>query len=383
MNGYRLIRAVSDHEPAIRPTYVEVDLGAVAHNARVLGQVSGNKLFAVVKADAYGHGALPVARRLADDGGVFGFAVSLVEEGVELREGGIEEPILVMGPSQRGGERELIEHQLWPMVSSLSSLRALARVAEERLTELAVHLKLDTGMGRLGFDESGLVKALDLITEVGPLRLGGVATHFACADSDDPDDESSMTRRQLERFRGCLAAAEVDPAVMRHAANSAACLHHPDAHFEAVRPGLALYAAGPASGDDRFRTTTRLVSAITQIRTAEVGDTVSYGALWKAERASRLAVVPVGYADGLPRSLTGKAEALVGGRRAPVVGAVSMDITVLDITDFSDATIADEVVFLGRQDHAEITIGEFAERAGLSHYEVTCGISKRVPRRYR
>jgi alanine racemase len=381
MNGYRLIRAVSD-VPAIRPTYVEVDLGAVAHNARTLGEVSGNKVFAVVKADAYGHGAVPVARHLAAEGGVYGFAVSLVEEGVELREAGIEEPILVMGPSQRGGELEIIEHQLWPMVSSLSSLRGLARAADDNKTELTVHLKLDTGMGRLGLREDGLVAALDLISDVGPLRLGGVATHFACADTDDPDDENSMTRRQLEQFRRCLDAAEVGP-VMRHAANSAACLHHPDSHFEAVRPGLALYGTGPAIGDERFRSTTRLVSAITQIRTAEVGDTVSYGALWTAERPSRLAVVPVGYADGLPRSLTGSAEALIGGRRAAVVGAVSMDITVLDITDLPDAVIADEVVFLGRQGSAEITIAEFAERAGLTHYEVTCGISKRVPRRYR
>jgi alanine racemase len=337
----------------------------------------------VVKADAYGHGAIPVARRLADDGQVFGFAVSLVEEGVELREAGISQPILVMGPSMQGGEEQLLAHSMWPMVSSLSTLRSLAVVAEEAKRALVVHLKLDTGMGRLGLSEAELVTALDLIDDVAPLRLGGIATHFACADTDDPDDPQSMTGEQLGRFKRWLQAAEVGPGVMLHAANSAACLHHPEARFDAVRPGLGLYAAGPASGDGRFQSTTRLVSAITQIRPAEIGSTVSYGALWKAERPSKLAVVPVGYADGLPRSLTGSAEALIGGRRAAVVGAVSMDITVLDITDFADAEIGDEVVFLGRQGPGEITIAEFAERAGLSHYEVTCGISKRVPRRYR
>ncbi|MBT8494348.1 MAG: alanine racemase, partial [Deltaproteobacteria bacterium] len=170
MSGYRLIRAVCDDLPAVRPTYVEVDLGAVANNARVLAAASQNKVFAVVKADAYGHGAIPVARRLADDGQVFGFAVSLVEEGVELREAGISQPILVMGPSMQGGEEQLLAHSMWPMVSSLSTLRSLAVVAEEAKRALVVHLKLDTGMGRLGLSEAELVTALDLIDDVAPLR---------------------------------------------------------------------------------------------------------------------------------------------------------------------------------------------------------------------
>jgi len=309
--------------------------------------------------------------------------VSLVEEGIELRSAGITQPILVMGPSLAGGEKAVLEHQLWPMVSSLASLRSLADAADEAKQALLVHLKLDTGMGRLGLTEGQLVNALDLIESVPALRLGGVSTHFACADDDATGDPNAMTTRQLARFRRWCDAAEIGSDVLLHVANSAAAIDHPAARLGAIRPGLALYGAGAAAGDERFRSATRLVSAITQVRTAEPGSTVSYGALWTAPRRSRLAVVPMGYADGLPRSLTGKAEALVGGRRAAVVGAISMDITVLDVTGFPEASTGEEVVFLGSQGDDEITIPEFASRAGISEYEVTCGISKRVPRKYR
>ena len=368
--------------PAIRPTRVEVSLADVCANAWSLATLAGTKVFAVVKADAYGHGAVPVAKALAASGAVYGFGVSLIEEGIELREAGIELPILVMGPSMAGGEEAVLLHGLWPMLSTLDAVRAMVEAAQKAKQSLTVHLKLDTGMGRLGLDRKDFASALALIGG-GPLQLGGVSTHFACADGDDPDDPRSLTRTQLERFEAWVADAGIGAEVMRHVANSSATIRFPETRLDAVRPGLSLYGAGATAGDGRFLVTTRFVSAITQLRTADVGDSVSYGALWTASRPSKLAVVPVGYADGLPRSLTGRAQALVGGVRVPVVGTISMDITVLDVTGLPEARVGAEVVFLGAQGDEEITIPEFAGRAGISEYEVTCGISKRVPREYR
>jgi len=368
--------------PVIRPTRVEVFLDDVCANAWALAGLAGTKVFAVVKADAYGHGAIAVAQALAGSGAVYGFGVSLVEEGIELRDAGITHPILVMGPSLAGGEEAVVEHGLWPMVSTLGALESVAEIARKRGVALDVHLKLDTGMGRLGLGAHELATALSTIAG-SPLRLGGVATHFACADADDPDDPNSMTRAQLARFNDAVTRAGIPDGVMRHVANSSATIKFAPTRLDAVRPGLSLYGSGAAARDARFLPTMRFVSAITQLRTAAVGDTVSYGALWTAARPSKLAVVPVGYADGLPRSLTGKAHALVRGRRVPVVGIISMDITVLDVTDLPDVAVADEVVLLGAQGDEEITIPEFAARASISEYEVTCGISKRVPRDYR
>jgi len=368
--------------PVIRPTRVEVNLDDVCANAWALNGLAGTKVFAVVKADAYGHGAIAVAQALAGSGAVYGFGVSLVEEGIELRDAGIELPILVMGPSLAGGEEAVVEHGLWPMVSTLGALESMTEIARKTGAAVEVHIKLDTGMGRLGLGANELDRALSMIA-TSPLRLGGIATHFACADGDDPDDPGSMTRAQLASFEEAVRAAGIGTGVMRHVANSSATIKFPETRLDAVRPGLSLYGSGAAARDSRFLPTMRFVSAITQLRTAEVGDTVSYGALWTAARPSKLAVVPVGYADGLPRSLTGKAHALVRGRRVPVVGIISMDITVLDVTDLPEVAVADEVVLLGAQGDEEITIPEFASRASISEYEVTCGISKRVPRDYR
>jgi alanine racemase len=364
----------------IRRTRVEVDLAAIIDNARAVQRLAGTALYAVVKADGYGHGAIPVATALAEAKAAAGFGVSLVEEGVALREAGVTAPILVMGPSQVGGEEEMVAAGLTPIISSHEELAALAHVAHK--TPVDAHMKIDTGMGRLGVP---MDKAPELAREaqgVG-IRIVGLMTHFANADIDDPADPDSLTRRQLARFaeadRAIVAAGA--PVRVRHAANSAGTLMFPEARFDLVRCGIAIYGNAHFAGQGTQAM--RLVTAIAQLRAVPAGSSVGYGATWRAERDSRVAVLPVGYADGLPRRASGHAQAAIRGKRVPLVGLISMDIAIADVTDVPDAQVGDAVVLLGRASGGiSITAAEYGSWAGLSEYEVTCGMSKRVPRTY-
>lgn len=364
----------------IRRTRVEVDLAAIIDNARAVQRLASTSLFAVVKADAYGHGAVAVATALAKAKAAAGFGVSLVEEGVALREAGVTAPILVMGPSQVGGEEEMVAAGLTPIISSHEELAALAHVA--RKTPVDAHMKVDTGMGRLGVPMDKVAELAHEAQGVG-IRIVGLMTHFANADIDDPTDRDSLTRQQLARFavadRAVVAAGA--PVRVRHAANSAGTLMFPEARFDLVRCGIAIYGNGHFAGQGTQAM--RLVTAIAQLRAVPAGGSVGYGATWRAERDSRVAVLPVGYADGLPRRASGHAQAAIRGKRVPLVGLISMDIAIADVTDVPDAQVGDAVVLLGRASGGiAITAGEYGAWAGLSEYEVTCGMSKRVPRTY-
>jgi len=366
----------------IRRTRVEVDLAAIVANARAVQRLAGTALYAVVKADGYGHGAVNVATALSEAKAAAGFGVSLVEEGVALREAGVTAPILVMGPSQVGGEDEMVAAGLTPIISSHEELAALAHVA--RKTPVDAHLKIDTGMGRLGVP---MDKAPELAREaqgVG-IRIVGLMTHFANADIDDPADPHSMTREQLARFkevdRAVVAAGA--PVRVRHSANSAGTLIFPEARMDLVRTGIAIYGNGHFAAAPESTQAMRLVTAIAQVRSIAKGGSVGYGAMWRAERDSRVAVLPVGYADGLPRRASGKAEVAIRGKRVPLIGLISMDIAIADVTDVPEAQVGDAAVLLGRASGGvSITCAEYAAWAGLSEYEVTCGMSKRVPRTY-
>ena len=383
MPGARVITGVRGGS-RIRPTRVEVDLGAVCDNALRLGRLAG-PVYAVVKADAYGHGALEVAKALERAGDIQGLAVSLVEEAAELRSGGVLAPILVMGPALGNAHAELVALETTPMVSDPADLEAFAALARRQGGPISIHLKVDTGMSRLGLSPEVALSAIRRSRGRGELAIEGIATHLACADGDDPEDTETMTYAQLKLFCEVVTAARAAAAsaVMAHAANSSAALRFPAARWDAVRPGLALYGGGAAATDVGLAATTRLVSEIAQIRQVPAGASVSYNALWRAERDTRVAVLPLGYADGYPRRLSSEAEVLIGGRRCPVVGAVSMDLTIADITELGDrVAVGDEVVLLGAQGDERISLAEFAQRAGLIDHEVTCGISKRVPRVY-
>ena len=406
----------------IRRTRVEVDLSAIIGNARAVRAAAGAQLYAVVKADGYGHGAIQVAWALAAARACDGFAVSLVEEGVALREAGIALPVMVMGPSQVGGEEEIVASDLTPVVASEEDLGALAHVVRRRGSPVDAHLKVDTGMNRLGV---AVERAGELAAEAGRggIRIVGLMTHLACADIDDPADPDSMTRHQLARFaeadRAVVAAGA--PLRVRHASNSAGALLFPEARFDLVRAGIAIYGQGSwlergasaarsdaggrsgsiergasaarsdaegrsgsiATGGPVRQPAMRLVTEVAQLRAIEVGASVGYGATWRAARPSRVAILPLGYADGLPRRATGHAQVAIRGVRAPLVGLISMDIAIADVTDVPDIEVGDPVVVLGKASGgASISAAEYGSWAGLSEYEVTCGMSKRVPRTY-
>ncbi len=373
----------------MRPTRAVIDLAALRDNASLIRRASGAALCAAVKGDAYGHGAVPVARALESSGACEVLAVSLVEEGIELRAAGLAMPILVMGPALDGGHDELVARDLTPVVSDPSDLARLAAIGRALGRQVAIHIKVDTGMGRLGIPVAGVGPLVARALAAGGVVLEGICTHFACADLPDLAAAGSSVAAQLAAFDVALAAARTAGAAPRlvHAANSAAAFRFPAARFDMVRAGIALYGNGPVVPPvelGRLRQVMQLESKVAQIRDVSVGQAVSYGSIWRAERPSRIAVIPVGYADGYPRRLTGKAEALVHGHRCPVVGVISMDMVLVDVTSLSDdARVGDAVVLLGSQGELSISTAELAERAGLNEYEVTCGISRRVPRIYR
>lgn len=368
----------------IRRTRVEVDLSAIVENARQIRSLTGTDIVAVVKADGYGHGALAVAQALTRAKVVQSFGVSLVEEGVALRDAGVTMPILVMGPSSIAGEDDIVGLKMTPVIGSEEDLAALASAARRANQRVEAHLKIDTGMSRLGVT---MTRAPELAVEAARngLDIVGLMTHFACADSDDPADPGSMTQLQLARFDEVSAQVGKTgaPIRVRHAANSSGALFFPDARYGAVRTGIALYGNGRWPDGAQPRQAMRLVTEVAQIRHVEVGATVGYGALWTAQRPTRVAVLPLGYADGLPRRATGHAQAAIRSHRVPLIGRISMDIAIADVTDYPEIVVGDAAVMLGKAAGGQsIPTREYAAWADLSEYEVTCGMSKRVPRTY-
>lgn len=363
--------------PTIRPTRAEIDLRSVVENSRLVASWAGSQVMAVVKADAYGHGASAIALALEEAQSVLGFAVSLVEEGIELRDAGITLPILVMGPSIGDAYDSLVEFSLTPFLSDCRHIAPLEQAAAAASTHIGVHLKVDTGMGRLGIKPEKLDAVVTQVEQCASLRLEGIGSHLACADFDDPMQADSMTCQQLRIFREIVASLS-GRKLQFHIANSDGIARFSAACFDFARPGIALYGNG--ARHEELSQSMRLVSAITQLRTIATGNSVSYGARWIAERESQVAIVPIGYADGLPRRLSGKGSALIAQTRCEILGTISMDMIVVDVTDCPQAQIGDEVVLLGRQGKLDITVSEVAHAADISEYEVTCGISKRVPR---
>ncbi len=349
----------------IRTTRAEIDLGALVRNLHSVKELIGDDVgvLAVVKADAYGHGAIPVARAL-ERAGVLGLAVSLAEEGIELRRAAVGGLILVMGGAYAAAHREILSYGLTPVVSDVADVDAFAKAARALGTRASIHVKIDTGMSRLGLRPAAVDAFLSAAAGYPDVDIVGVCTHLASADSDP-----AFTREQLARFDAARRA--FPPGIMVHAANSAATAELPASRYDAVRPGILLY-----------RDVMRLVTAVSQVRDVAAGDPVSYGGLWRAPGPRRIATLPVGYADGYPRRLTGSGEVLVHGRRCPVVGAVCMDMTMIDVTDVPGVAVGDEAVLLGADGRERITARELADRAGLIEYEITCGVSKRVPRFY-
>ncbi|MBI4371866.1 MAG: alanine racemase [Elusimicrobia bacterium] len=358
-----------------RPTWAEVDLGALARNLRAFRarMPAGVKLMFVVKANAYGHDAALCARAAEASRAADWLGVSSVEEGVALREAGVRLPILILG-SLYPFESALaaVAHGLTPIAASLESARRLAEVAARLGRRVDCHVKVDTGMGRIGPGPEAALAVARRLAALKAVRVQGLYTHLAKAEEDP-----RFTAAQLKAFRGviaALAAEGVRPPLI-HAANSAGALRHPEARFDLVRPGLAIYGLW-----EGFEPVLSLKSQIVFLKTVPKGATVSYGATWRARRPTRVATLPVGYADGYARALSNRAHVLVGGRRCPVIGRVTMDQVMVDVTAAPGARVGDEVVLIGRQAAAEVPAGELARLCGTIPYETVTQLSSRVPR---
>ncbi len=372
---------IGTHE---RWAWATVDLDAVRHNVGALRRVAdGAMVWAVVKADAYGHGAVPVARAVCDAGAA-GLAVALVQEGLELRAAGIGAPILVLAEQPPGLIGDLVAADLTPTVYSSAAIDALTAAAVAAGRRVDVHVKVDTGMRRVGVTPGGAPALVDRVRREPALRLAGVFTHLAMAD--EPDDPG--TAAQLTLFDEVLASLRLEPDVIVHAANSAGLLAHPGARRHAVRTGIALYGIAPGPGvashvrSAELRPALSLRARVSFVKRVAPGDAISYGWRHRFERATTVATVPIGYADGVPRRFSSVGgEVLVGGSRRPIVGVVTMDQLMVDCGD-DEVAVGDEVVLIGHQGAHEITATEWADRLGTVAYEIVCAISARVPRRY-
>ena len=367
------------------PTIATVDLGALAHN---LDQVRRRlepscQIIAIVKADAYGHGAVTVARAL-ESLAVTRFGVATLDEGIALREAGIRSSILLMGalfPEQFSG---VVAHDLTPVLYEQALAEEFAKHLAGRSTPYPVHLKIETGMGRLGLEPEDVAALLQSPVFQGPLKAEGLMTHLA--DSDNADQ--AYTTAQLERFRAVIRYTQAEKLSLPliHAANSGAILGHLESRFTAVRPGIMLYGYHTATHLNpapELQPVLSLTTKVAQVRKLTPGESTSYSRTYVVQRPSRIAVLPMGYADGYSRLLSNKGAVLINGKRAPVVGRVCMDMTMADVTDVPGVSAGTEVTVIGKQEDQQITASDLAAWQGTISYEVLCKIGSRVTRVYK
>jgi alanine racemase len=368
---------------SVRATRAEVDADAIAHNVTVLARlVAPAELCVVVKADGYGHGAVGAARA-ALGAGATRLAVALTEEEAMLRAAGIDAPVLVLSEPPPPEAPAVVEARLEPAVYTDAGVAALAAAAAPD-DPLPVHLKVDTGMHRVGCRPGDATRLAKEIAADRRLRLASVWTHLAVAD--EPDEP--YTGAQLDAYRDVLTALEAAgiDVPLRHAANSAGAIAHPAARFDMVRCGIAVYGISPSAalaGSVDLRPALRLVSTVSLVKVVDEGSTISYGRRYRVERPSVIATVPLGYADGVRRDLAAAGgEVLINGRRRPIAGTVTMDQLMVDCGDDETVAVGDEVVLIGRQGDDEVPATEWASRLDTIGYEIVCGIGPRVPRHW-
>jgi alanine racemase len=365
-----------------RPTRILVDLDAIAHNLRAIRAHVRVPVMAIVKANAYGHGLVPVALHLQAQG-VEQLGVAFLEEGIALREAGITVPILVLGGIFGPQAEQFIARGLEITVSSLDKLRQVEGAARALGRKATIHLKIDTGMERIGVHSYSCGPFIEAALASPWCTLKGIYSHLACAD----DPGSPMTALQVERFAEACAHFERigAPMPLRHLANSGGVLHFPDTYLDLVRPGIVLYGVLPdpvSRPTVDVRPVLSLVSKVVYFKVVKAGRPVSYGATWAPAHDTRVVTVPIGYGDGWPRALSSRGEVLVRGRRHPIVGRICMDQFMVDIGQDS-AWNEDEVVLVGHQGSASITVEAVAQAAGTIPYEILTGLNQRIPRLYR
>jgi alanine racemase len=371
-----------------RPTWAEINLDNLAFNFRSVKKFIGSetKYMAVVKADAYGHGAVECAKRLEAEG-VDWFGVALPEEGVELRKAGIRKLILCLGGFWDGQETLVLSYGLTPVIFQIEKAADLNEAAARRGTDVSIHVKIDTGMGRVGVRYDQVDDFANQLRSLAHLRVEGLMTHFAAADDLGQKD---FTDLQIERFNAAVATFRekgFTPAYL-DLANSPGAVAHPASRSNMVRLGGILYGLGGdvlPGGVDKpdLKPVMSLRTKIAHLKTIPAGETVGYGRTFTAGIDSRIATIPIGYQDGYSRSLSNIGRAIVRGEYVPVAGRVSMDWTTLDVTSVEGVKVGDEVILIGEQTGARITAEELAKATGTISYEITCGINRRVPRLYK
>jgi alanine racemase len=365
-----------------RPAWATVDLAAVRHNTAAIAElVAPAAVCAVVKADGYGHGAVAVSRAALDAGAQW-LAVAAVDEGVELREAGIHAPILVLAEPPPVAFDDAVAHRLTPVVYTAAAIEAVEAAASVHgRARVPVHLKVDTGMHRVGAAPADASALAEAVARSRHLRLEGLLTHLAVADEPDRDADTKAQVERFEEVRDALAARGIVPDVL-HAANSAAAIAHESARYDLVRCGIALYGCAPSpalAGRVDLRPALSLSAEVTFVKEVEAGEAVSYGWRYTCPERTVIATVPLGYADGVFRRLSAVGgEVVIGGRRCPMAGTVTMDQLMVDCGPGADVKVGDEAVLLG----AGITAEEWAERLDTISYEVVSRIGPRVPRRY-
>lgn len=370
-----------------RPTWTEIDLNNLAFNFRSVKSFLGNgiKYMAVVKADAYGHGSVECAQRLEAEG-VDWLGVALPEEGIELRRAGIRKLILCLGSFWAGQEHSLLNYNLTPVIYQIEKAELLNRTAKERGSVVDIHVKVDTGMGRIGVRYDAAAEFADRLKDLGNLRLQGLMTHFAAADDLG---ENEFTTLQMTRFNESVAVFEERGfhPVYKDLANSPGAIAHPESRQTMVRLGGVLYGLGddvlPRNIEKpELKPVLSLHTKIAHIKRVTEGETLGYGRTFRTERDSLIATIPIGYQDGYSRTLSNTARAIVGGAYVPVVGRISMDWTLLDVSELPNIRVDDEVILIGEKDGLRITAEELAIKTDTISYEITCGINRRVVRQY-
>lgn len=370
---------------SVRPAWAEINLDHIAHNIGLFRKQVGpvTKIMAVVKADGYGHGARKVAET-ALQAGASSLAVAFVDEAVDLRKAGIKAPIQILGYTDPSLFAKIIQYNLTPTIFGLDTAEQFSSQAREHKAVLPVHIKVDTGMGRVGLLPEEALEVITRVAFLDGLKIEGLFTHLAAAEESD----KSYTAEQLLLFNrildGCLERGISFPLI--HAANSAAALNHPTSRFNTIRLGLSMYGHYPAAEmqeiEPELKPALSFKSRVILVKKVPAGSAISYGCTYYTSRESLIATIPVGYADGYSRLLSNKGRVIIRGCRVPLVGAICMDQMMVDVTDVPGVRLGDEVVLYGRQGSEEIKVEEAAELIGTINYELLCAVSKRVPRYY-
>ena len=365
----------------------EINLDAVAYNFKSMKDnlTPGTKMVAVVKTDGYGHGAVPIAQMVQEYDYIWGFATATIEEALLLRQAGVKKPILILGFVFPDAYEEVVKYDIRPAVFKLSMARQLSEEAVRQGKTVHVHIKVDTGMSRIGFaDTKESVQDVCAISKLPGIRMEGLFTHFAKSDELD----KAATEKQLARycaFREACEAAGVKFQI-HHCSNSAGIIDLPEANLDMVRAGITVYGLYPSDEVKKelvpLRPAMEMKSHIVHVKTIAPGTEVSYGGIYTADSARRIATVPVGYADGYPRSLSNKGVVLIAGKRAPICGRVCMDQMMVDVTEIPEAVPGMEVTMFGKNGEAVLSVDELAELSGRFNYEFVCDLSQRVPRIY-